>query len=65
MELSQFLDEGRVPLDNNLCERAFKTVVMGRKSWLFAGFQTASQRAGKIAGLPETAKRNGWSRMHG
>lgn len=49
----------RPPLDNNLCERAIKTVVMGRKSWLFAGSRMAGERAAQIMSLLETAKRNG------
>lgn len=42
VELSRFLDDGAVPLDNNVCERAIKNVVPGRKSWLFAGSRPIS-----------------------
>lgn len=59
VELSVFLDDGAVALDNNVCERAIKTVVMGRKSWLFAGARMAGARAAQIMSLLETAKRNG------
>ncbi|EOK8985809.1 transposase [Escherichia coli] len=59
MELSRFLEDGAVPLDNNVCERAIKNVVLGRKSWLFAGSQMAGERAAQIMSLLETAKRNG------
>lgn len=48
-----------MPLDNNMCERAIKNVVLGRKSWLFAGSQMAGERAAQIMSLLETAKRNG------
>ncbi|EHP4332175.1 transposase domain-containing protein, partial [Salmonella enterica] len=48
-----------VLLDNNVCERAIKTVVMGRKSWLFAGSRMAGERAARIMSLLETAKLNG------
>ncbi|EGW8557380.1 IS66 family transposase [Salmonella enterica] len=58
-ELSLFLEDGAVPLDNNVCERAIKTVVMGRKSWLFAGSRMAGERAARIMSLLETAKLNG------
>lgn len=44
---------------NNVCERAIKTVVMGRKSWLFAGSRMAGERAARIMSLLETAKLNG------
>lgn len=33
-ELSCFLSDGAVPLDNNICERVIRPVVMGRKVWL-------------------------------
>lgn len=59
VELSVFLGDGAVALDNNICERAIKTVVMGRKSWLFAGSRMAGARAAQIMSLLETAKRNG------
>ncbi|EPX1598175.1 IS66 family transposase, partial [Escherichia coli] len=59
VELSRFLEDGAVPLDNNVCERAIKNVVLGRKSWLFAGSQMAGERAAQIMSLLETAKRNG------
>lgn len=59
VELSRFLEDGAVPLDNNVCERAIKNVVLGRKSWLFAGSLMAGERAAQIMSLLETAKRNG------
>ena len=57
--LSRFLEDGALPPDNNACERAIKPVVMGRKSWLFAGSVAAGERAAKIMSLLETAKMNG------
>ncbi|HAD5970220.1 TPA_asm: IS66 family transposase, partial [Salmonella enterica subsp. enterica serovar Typhimurium] len=36
VQLSRFLEDGALPLDNNTCERAIRPVVLGRKSWLFA-----------------------------
>ncbi|EKM2919002.1 transposase domain-containing protein, partial [Escherichia coli] len=45
--------------DNNICERAIRPVVMGRKVWLFAGSLMAGNRAAQIMSLLETAKRNG------
>ena len=44
---------------NNICERAIRPVVMGRKAWLFAGSLMAGNRAAQIMSLLETAKRNG------
>ncbi|EFE54091.1 hypothetical protein PROVRETT_07087 [Providencia rettgeri DSM 1131] len=54
-----YIDDGKLPLDNNRCERAIRRVVMGRSNWLFAGSQAAGERAAKIMGLLETARLNG------
>ena len=43
--LKRFLDDGRIAIDNNAAERAMRSIVVGRKNWLFAG----SDRGGDIA----------------
>ncbi|EKJ3829338.1 transposase [Salmonella enterica] len=58
-ELSRFVDDGALALDNNRCERAIRQVVMGRNTWLFAGSLQAGHRAAAIMSLLETAKLNG------
>ena len=35
--LCRFLDDGRLPLDNNISERHLRRQVLGRKNWLFLG----------------------------
>jgi transposase len=35
--LSRFLDDGQLPLDNNISERNLRREVLGRKNWLFLG----------------------------
>ncbi|PCC73202.1 IS66 family transposase [Nannocystis exedens] len=35
--LMRFLDDGRLPLDNNVSERNLRREVLGRKNWLFLG----------------------------
>lgn len=35
--LSRFLDDGRLPLDNNISERNLRREVLGRKNWIFLG----------------------------
>lgn len=35
--LKQFLSDGRVPIDNNISERALRRQAVGRKNWLFVG----------------------------
>lgn len=46
--LTRFLDDGRLGLDNNLCERQLRDIALGRKNYLFAGSHAA---AGRIATL--------------
>jgi transposase len=35
--LCRFVEDGRLPLDNNISERALRREVLGRKNWLFLG----------------------------
>jgi transposase len=48
--LRRFLDDGRIPLDNNACERAIRPIAIGRRNWLFAG----SLRGGRAAAVVYT-----------
>jgi hypothetical protein len=48
--LRQFLEDGRIPIDNNACERAIRPVAIGRRNWLFAG----SVRGGRAAAVVYT-----------
>ncbi|ADU72359.1 IS66 family transposase [Pantoea sp. At-9b] len=57
--LVRFLEDGRVPMENNRAERVIRPVAMGRNNWLFAGSLAAGERAARIMGLLETAKMNG------
>jgi transposase len=57
--LVRVLDDGRYPIDNNPIENAIRPVTLGRKNWLFAGSETAGQRAAAIMSLFATAKANG------
>jgi transposase len=47
-ELGRFLDDARVPLDNNASERSLRRVALGRKNYLFVGDVKAGM---SIAGL--------------
>jgi len=42
--LTQFLDDVRVPVDNNASERALRVVALGRKNFLFVGHAEAGER---------------------
>ena len=57
--LRRYLDDGRYPIDNNPVENAIRPIALGRKNWLFAGSETAGQRAAAIMSLIATAKANG------
>lgn len=46
--LSRFLEDGSLPLDNNVSERALRQVVVGRKNWLFAGSEEGAKRAATL-----------------
>ena len=49
--LNRFLDDGRLKLDNNRCERAIRQVAIGRKNWLFAGSEQGGRRAATLYSL--------------
>lgn len=56
--LVRILDNGAWPIDNNPIENAIRPIAVGRKNWLFAGSETAGQRAAAIMSLLATAKAN-------
>lgn len=41
--LMRFLDDGRLPLDNNISERELRREAVGRKNWLFVGNDDAGE----------------------
>ena len=55
---ARFLDDGRICLTNNAAERALRGIVLGRKSWLFAGSDRGGVRAAAMYTLIGTAKLN-------
>lgn len=50
--------DGKLVLSNNQAERAIKTLVIGRKNWLFSQSFEGAQSSAIILSLIETAKRN-------
>ena len=63
-ELSRYLEDGRLAIDNNSCERAIKTFTVGRKNWLFVGNVRGANAAANLYSLIETAKANGIDSYH-
>lgn len=57
--LMQFLNDGAIEIDNNIGERALRSVAVGRKNWLFAGSDGGGETAAIFYSLIETAKFNG------
>ncbi len=57
--LTRYLEDGRVPIDNNAAENAVRPLAVGRKNWLFVGSQQAGERAAVVLSLIESAKLNG------
>ncbi len=53
------LSDGDLVLSNNIAERAMKTLVMGRKNWLFSQSFEGAKSTSVILSLLETAKRHG------
>jgi transposase len=49
--LSQFVEDGRLNLDNNLCEQQLRDIALGRKNYLFAGSHDAARRAAALYSL--------------
>mgnify|MGYP002622009150 CR=1 FL=1 len=47
-ELSNYLYDGRLEIDNNLVENAIRPVALGRKNYLFAGSHKAAQRSAML-----------------
>ena len=52
------LSDGNLVLSNNIAERAMKTLVMGRKNWLFSQSFDGAKATAIIMSLLETAKRH-------
>ena len=57
--LTRFVDDGRLPIDNNWIENQIRPIAIGRGNWLFAGALRAGQRAAVVMSLIQSAKLNG------
>ena len=56
--LMVYLDDGRLPIDNNQTEQLMKQVAIGRKNWLFLGSVAAGERMADLMTLVSSALRN-------
>lgn len=56
--LNHYVEDGRIPIDNNRVEQLMKQVAMGRKAWLFVGNVEAGERSAMLMSLVSSAKRH-------
>lgn len=57
--LERFLGDGRLEIDNNLCENAIRPTAIGKKNWLFMGAAEAGQRGAILYSIVESCRRRG------
>jgi len=57
--LTRFMEDGRLSLDNNVCERQLRDIALGRKNYLFAGSHKAAHRAAALYSLMRTCAQYG------
>jgi transposase len=57
--LTRYLDDGKLPIDNNWVENQIRPIAIGRNNWLFAGSLRAGQRAAAVMSLIHSARLNG------
>jgi transposase len=57
--LTRFVQDARLPIDNNWIENQIRPIAIGRGNWLFAGSLRAGQRAAAVMSLIQSAKLNG------
>jgi transposase len=58
-QLSVYLEDGRVEIDNNLVENAIRPTALGKKNWLFFGEAEAGERGAIIYTVIESCRRRG------
>ncbi|MCP4870141.1 MAG: IS66 family transposase [Proteobacteria bacterium] len=57
--LKRFLEDGRLPLTNNDCERSLRHVAVGRAGWLFCGSDVGAEATAVLFTCIVTAKLHG------
>ena len=58
-QLCAFLNNGEVPISNNLAENAIRPFTLGRKNWLFCDTPKGAEASAVVYSLVESAKANG------
>jgi transposase len=57
-ELSVYVRDGRIPIDNNSVEQLMKQVAMGRKAWLFVCSVAGGEQSAMMMTLVSSARRH-------
>jgi len=57
-ELNNYLLDGRLPIDNNLCENAMRGIALGRKKWLFLGSENGGHTAAVLMSFCSICRKN-------
>ena len=52
--LTRFVDDGRLSLDNNLCEQQMRAIALGRRNYLFCGSHDAARCTATLYSLMRT-----------
>ena len=58
-KLIRYVEDGRLPIDNNAAERAIRPFVIGRNNWLFSNSVVGAEASARLYSLILTAKANG------
>ena len=58
-QLMAFLDNGEIPISNNLAENAIRPFTLGRKNWLFCDTPKGAEASAIVYSMVESAKANG------
>jgi transposase len=57
-ELNVYVQDGRIPIDNNSVEQLMKQVAMGRKAWLFVCSVAGGEQSARMMTLVSSARRH-------
>ena len=57
--LTRYVDDGRLEIDDNLCENAIRPTAVGKKNFLFIGHPAAGQRNAVIYSVLGSCRRHG------
>jgi transposase len=56
--LTRYTTDGRIPIDNNVVERLFRGIAVGRKNYLFVGSREGGVTAARLYTVVQSAKRH-------